>query len=224
MLIIIAGVVGLVVGEVMRRWLNRLSYRLPADVDLACAEADPAGAAETDLPAPGQRWWVPVVLAVAWGCTFWALPDVPTPAQWLRTLGWLAFATIGLWLAVIDLDVRRLPDIGQIWLAAATIVCGVAANWQHPPRLLVGLAAALICGLAFLIINIISRGNLGLGDVKLVMTCGWWLGLASWTTVYAGLMIGCLLGLAYAALTRSRHFAFGPWLVVGTLVAGLVWT
>jgi len=214
--IIIAAIAGLVAGEVMRRRLNRLGYRLAEGED---------GHRETDLPLPGRRLWIPAVLAVAWGSTVWVvLDDVHSPAQWVRTAGWLVFTAIGLWLGAIDLDVRRLPDAGQIWLAVVAVVGGVILNWDHPTRLLVGLGAAVACGLAFLIIHVISRGNLGLGDVKLIMTCGWWLGLSSWTAVYAGLVAGCLLAVVYAAAARVRQFAFGPWLVAGTLAAGLIWT
>ena len=213
--ILAAALLGLVAGEAMRRRLNRLAYRLPYDEE---ADVD-----ETVLPSPGSRWWVPVVLSAAWACVVWRCPAPPVGAwrDLARLVGWLAFSGIGLGMAAIDLDVRRLPDRGQIWLAGASLACGVLAFWGAPIRLVIGLCAGLACGLVFLVIHSISRGSLGLGDVKLVMTCGWWLGLISLAAVFAGLMAACLLAVAYSLVARQRQFAFGPWLAAGTVVAGL---
>ena len=221
----------------------------PPSSDRTSPRADPA---ETDLPDPGRRRWIPFTLATAWAATVWAssttpdwassttpdwaalttsawatlttTPDLATPQAWARLIGWLAFTTIGLWLAVIDLDVQRLPDIGQLALAAALVPAGIVVAWPHPSRLAVGLAAAAVCAVAFLLLNIISKGGLGLGDVKLIATCGWWLGITSLTAVYAAVAAACLLAVIYSAITRSRRFAFGPWLIAGTLIAGLTVT
>ena len=234
--ILIVGAMGLAVGEVMRRRLGRLEYRLaPAEEtkigDMTSEPTDVDGdrtqeVDETALPAPGARWWVTVVLAIAWGCVGWRCPvgvirGWPDVVDWAHLLGWLAFAGIGLGMAVIDLDVRRLPDRYQILLALVSIVFGVLTFWQFPIRLLVGLVAGVVCGLIFLVMHAVSRGSLGLGDVKLVMTCGWWLGLNSVASVFAGLLASCVLAVAYSLLSRQRQFAFGPWLVTGTLIAGL---
>jgi len=224
--IVIVGALGLAVGEVMRRRLNRLGYRLaPAEQETDGADRTPE-VDETALLAPGTRWWITVVLGVVWGCVGWRCPvgwvrGWPDAAEWAYFLGWLGFAGIGLGMAVIDLDVRRLPDRYQILLALVTLVFGILAFWEFPIRLLVGLVAALVCGLVFLVMHAVSRGSLGLGDVKLVMTCGWWLGLTSVPSVFAGLMVSCVLAVAYSLFSRQRQFAFGPWLVAGTLVAGL---
>ena len=235
--IVIVGALGLIVGEIMRRRLGRLGYRLaPAEevrisgMASESTEADETGRTqevdETALPVPGTRWWIPIVLGVVWGCVGWRCPvglmgGWPAAARWAYFLGWLGFAGIGLGMAVIDLDVRRLPDRYQILLALVSIGFGVLVFWEFPIRLLVGLIAGLACGLVFLVMHAVSRGSLGLGDVKLVMTCGWWLGLTSVASVFAGLMVSCVLAVAYSLLSRQRQFAFGPWLVAGTVLAGL---
>jgi len=227
--ILIAGALGLIIGEVLRRRLNRLAYRLVPNGSLTSGNVETTtvdDVDETALPSPGVRWWIPVVLAVAWACVGWRCPidfvrAWPDVAAWALLLGWLAFSGIGLGMSVIDLDVRRLPDQGQIMLAVVSIVFGVLICWQAPMRLLMGLGCGLACGLVFLVMHAISRGSLGLGDVKLVMTCGWWLALISLATVFAALMISCVLAVAYSLLSRQRQFAFGPWLVAGTVIAGL---
>ena len=207
-----AGILGgLVVGEIIRRWLNQLKYRVTwEDND------------EMDLPQPGSRWWVPLALGICWGCAMWLIPPTYSLSSWAHVLGWMAFSAIGAWMAAVDMDVRRLPDAAQLLLAGTTILAGVVFAGSDPIRLLMGLTTGLVCGVAFLAIHMLTRGDLGLGDVKLVMICGWWLGLISPTAVFAGLFVGCLLAVLYSALARVRQFAFGPWLVAGTIIAGLV--
>jgi leader peptidase (prepilin peptidase)/N-methyltransferase len=112
--------------------------------------------------------------------------------------------------------------VGQLILAATSVIAGVATFWTEPAVLVAGLVCALTCGLAFFVVHMISRGGLGFGDVKLAMICGWWLGLGSMTMVIAGMIVACLLALGYSVISKVKVFAFGPWLVVGTILAGLV--
>jgi len=232
--IVIAVLLGLGVGEILRRRLNRLAYRLAPEggddeAGLPASELThlPAGGDDVDesaLPLPGARWWIPAVLACAWGCATWLvwLSGADWFDQSIRLVGWLGFSTIGVWLSAVDLDVRRLPDVGQMWLAGICVVFGVLIMWDTPIRLLIGLCAGLGCGLAFLLIHLLSRGGLGLGDVKLIMICGWWLGLTSLSSVFSAMVLACVLAIAYSLISRTRLFAFGPWLLAGTMIAGLV--
>ena len=227
--IAIAGVAGAGAGEGLRRWLNTLSYRLPPTAgDLPPTGGDPPPTdseapetAETALPHPGRRYWIPVALGLAWAGAAWRIGVGESATDWVRLVAWLAFTLVGAWLAAIDLDVQRLPDRGQATLAAIAVAGAVVLAWAQPTRLLIGLAAGAVCGLAFLIVHVISRGSLGFGDVKLVVTCGFWLGVGPVTAVYAALLAGCAMAVAYSLLTHRRRFAFGPWLVAGTVVAGL---
>ncbi|MDR2974442.1 MAG: A24 family peptidase [Propionibacteriaceae bacterium] len=237
--IILATIGGILIAELMRRRLARLDYRLGGE-----AMSDRTGASgatalpevsgdtksdddvidETRLPSPGPRRWMLVVLGLTWAGILWALCAEGTPqdlTQWARLVTWLAFSAVGLWLAVIDLDVQRLPDRAQVVLALAMLMGGVLTAWNEPLRWAVGLGVALACGAAFLLVHVISRGGLGLGDVKLVMTCGWWLALTSPVAVVAAVAAACVLGLIYCLVIRSRQFAFGPWLIAGSLLAGL---
>ncbi len=176
---------------------------------------------ETDFPAPGPRYWVPLLLALAWGGTVWALLAFPAAGFWPRLVGWLAFGLIGVWLATIDLDVYRLPDSGQFLLAGVLLICGLAWAWPHWDRMLEALGIGVGCGLLFWLMHLVRPADMGLGDVKLVAVCGWWLGLISLSAVLAGLFLACVMGLAFGLAARQHQFAFGPWLVAGTLIAGL---
>ncbi|MCL1906765.1 MAG: A24 family peptidase [Propionibacteriaceae bacterium] len=210
----IGAILGLMCGEILRRRLNQLTYRVAWEDESGTTD-------ERQLTNPGPRWWIPPVLAGSWALVLGILEPTLTIAYAATGFGWLALCVIGLWLAVIDVDVRRLPDSGQLVLAGTSLVAGVALAWNHPATLLTALVAALLCGLGFLILHLLSRGALGFGDVKLVMTCGWWLGLISPTAVFTGLMVSCLLALGFSLINRAREFAFGPWLLAGTVLAGL---
>jgi leader peptidase (prepilin peptidase)/N-methyltransferase len=203
---------GFLIGQGLRHNLGLLGYRI------ILARHD-----ERSHPYPGARRWVPVSLAGAWlllGVAF-SGPDWP----WL--LLWLPFASGGVWLAAVDFDVHRLPDRIQLPLGAYSLVVGAGlavaglGSWRS------GLIAALACALVFWGINLISRDAVGFGDVKLVFICGWCLGLLDWVAVLVGLALSCMLALAYASIRHSRRFAFGPWLIAGSVLSacafGLSW-
>lgn len=180
------------------------------------AEATGPGLDERDLPSPGSRWWMTAACTLAWAGVAWR-----AGADWRMYLLWLPFATIGLYLAAVDLDVHRLPDRAQAGLAVAGLVAGLVVWWAEPRRWLAALGVTVAVGLLFWLIHLIGRGALGFGDVKLVATCGWLLGLIGLTAVWVGLVLACALAVAAAAIRRTKTVAFGPWLVVGTLLAGL---
>ena len=89
MWVAVATAVGLIVGELMRRQLNRLAYRLPPEQGeravIESANCDPSEIdtsaasnptlSEVELPDPGRRLWVPLVLAGTWGAILWLLPN-----------------------------------------------------------------------------------------------------------------------------------------------------
>lgn len=69
-----------------------------------------------------------------------------------------------------------------------------------------------------------SRGGLGLGDVKLAASLGTalgWVGVSALITgTLLGLLLACAFGLVAVTTGRLRwkqHYAFGPFLVLGTL-------
>ncbi|MDR2930494.1 MAG: prepilin peptidase [Propionibacteriaceae bacterium] len=190
----------------------------------ADSESEPAQVDETQLPRP-TRWWIPVAVAAAWALVVWRVPLAASAGldDWARLAGWLAFASVGAWLAAVDLDVQRLPDRVQVLLAGLVIIAGILHIWGNPTAGLTGVLAAIGCGAGFFLIHLVSRGGLGLGDVKLAMTCAWWLALDSTTAVIAAMMLACVMAIAYSLVTRERQFAFGPWLITGALIGGLLW-
>ena len=124
--------------------------------------------------------------------------------------------------AVADGVDRVIPHRWVALLAAAGIGRMAAGSLAWLPAVVLGAAF----GAFFLVLYILLRGGLGLGDVKLAMAMGiglgWPLGLDA--MVY-GLVAGGLVGAGLLALGKARardSIAFGPFLAFGVLVALLV--
>jgi prepilin signal peptidase PulO-like enzyme (type II secretory pathway) len=139
-----------------------------------------------------------------------------------RALVGLVFFAFLAVLTVTDLEQRRLPN--TIVIPGALIVLALQIALV-PERALEWVLASLITFLALLVVSAISRGGLGMGDVKLGLLLGAGLGAA----VLPGLVVGmCAAGL-YAVVLLARHgsaarsetLPYAPFLVFGAVVAFL---
>jgi leader peptidase (prepilin peptidase)/N-methyltransferase len=78
------------------------------------------------------------------------------------------------------------------------------------------------------VLEVLSRGDLGGGDVGLGGLLGLYLGWVSYEAILVGLIAAFFVGGLFAVAllvtrkaNRNTHFAFGPFLIVGTLIAVL---
>ncbi len=136
----------------------------------------------------------------------------------------LYLAAAGLSLALIDLDVHRLPDAIVLPAYSVTAVfLGLAAVLEHDgaAALRALLGGLLLYGLYFAL-AVAKPGGTGFGDVKLAGVLGAVLGYAGWSALavgaFAAFVIGGLLGVALVAtgaLRRRGHLPFGPSLLAG---------
>ena len=160
--------------------------------------------------------------------TVFALTGDRTPAV-LPALVYLAAVSIALTL--IDLDVRRLPDVIVLpsyvvllaLLGAASLVEG---DWWPFVRTLIGMVAGF--GFYFALAFIYPAG-MGFGDVKLAGVLGMALAWFGWAELVVGGFLGFLLGGVVGVLlilsglaTRKSMIPFGPYMILGAWVA-LVW-
>jgi leader peptidase (prepilin peptidase)/N-methyltransferase len=140
---------------------------------------------------------------------------------------YLYFAAVGIALAMIDFDVKRLPDpltlpsypVGAALLAVAA---GVDGHWWPFERALIGMAA--LFGFYFVVALISPRG-MGFGDVKLSGVVGLYLGWIGWGALvfgaFAAFVLGGLVGIAlilFAGGGRKTKVPFGPFMLLGALV------
>jgi len=130
-------------------------------------------------------------------------------------------------LVVIDFEQHRLPDrLVRTAAAAGAVLLTLAALVRHdwPALLRSGEGAAAVFAVLFLLAFAAPR-SFGFGDVKLGAVLGGYLGWFGWRYVYygifAGFMLGMLVGLALLATRRASlktALAFGPMLIFGTLI------
>jgi leader peptidase (prepilin peptidase) / N-methyltransferase len=139
---------------------------------------------------------------------------------------YLAFAGIAGALALIDLDVRRLPN--SIVLPSYPVL-GVllALDGDAHALLRAGLGAAVLFVL-YLTIAVAAPGAMGFGDVKLAGVIGALTAYLSWGTLLSGGFLGFFLGavaglLLVAARRAGRRSAvpFGPFMLLGAWAAVL---
>ena len=137
---------------------------------------------------------------------------------------------LGVALAVIDIEVQRIPD--RLTLPAYPILVlllAVAAALGHQPGALV---RALLGGLAltavFLVMALLRPGQLGGGDIKLAGLAGLTLGWLGWHTLLLGAVLGFVLcaisGLVLLAarrVTLAGTICFAPFLLGGAILAML---
>lgn len=236
----LAGLLGLAIGS----FLNVVAHRVPAGESVvsppsACPQCGHLVRARHNVPVVG--WLVlrgrcydcaepigaryPLVelgtgLVFVLVATRWGADDVD-----LRVLpAYLVFAAIGIALALIDLDVRRLPD-GIVLpsypvLGVLLVVGGDGAALVRAAEGTVALAAF------FFVIWYVAPGGMGFGDVKLSGLVGGMTAYLSWGTFLVGAFLGFLLGavaglmlMAGGRAGRRTALPFGPFMVLGAWAA-----
>jgi leader peptidase (prepilin peptidase)/N-methyltransferase len=136
---------------------------------------------------------------------------------------YLFLAAVGITLAMIDLDVRRLPDsiVLPSYVVAALLLMpagAVDAAWWPAVR---GLIGALTLSAIYFTLALAYPGGVTFGDMKLAGLLGLYLGFLSWAAILigaiGGLFIGGVGGTALNAI-RNRDgtvvVAFAPCMAV----------
>jgi len=139
---------------------------------------------------------------------------------------YLCFAGIGVALALIDLDVRRLPNV--IVLPAYPVLALLLAIDTDPHALLrAGAGAAALFGF-YLVVALVAPGAMGFGDVKLAGVIGAMTGYLSWGALLIGAFLGFLFGavagvalMAAGRAARKTALPFGPFMILGGLTSVL---
>lgn len=121
-------------------------------------------------------------------------------------------------ITMIDYEHKIIPD--RITLPG--IVFGLAAGSYLIGPINSGLGF-LVGGGLFYLIAIVSRGGMGGGDIKYIAAVG---ALLGWQQVllviFLGAILGSIIGLALMVAKkkgRKSQIPFGPFLVLGTLIA-----
>ena len=241
--IVLAAVVGLVVGS----FLNVVIWRVPRGESVNrppshCPKCDTAIKPYDNVPVVSwlllrgrcRTCKVPIsvrypLVELATGVLF-ALMAVKFGAHAVLP-AYLYLAAIGVALSLIDVDVKRLPDVLVLpSYAVAAVLLGVAAVTGHDAsralRAVIGMA--LYYGL-FAVLRLVYPKGMGFGDVKLAGVLGLYLGWLGYGVLFVGYFAGALLGgVVGIALLASKHAGrktkvpYGPFMVAGALLAVFV--
>lgn len=136
---------------------------------------------------------------------------------------------VGLRLLLIDIDTHLLPS-GIVYRATgfALLLLFVAALKGSTGSVTGMLLGALIMWCVMKVLEVLSRGDLGGGDVKVSVLLGLYLGWLSLESVVTALVTAFVSAGLFAVILvalrradRRTHIAFGPFLIAGTLFAVL---
>jgi leader peptidase (prepilin peptidase)/N-methyltransferase len=159
-----------------------------------------------------------LTMAVLYAATVLVLWDDPTEIA----LG-LVFVTMLVAVTLTDLERRIIPNrILLVTMVLGVAIAAVGDPGSLPERAIAAVAAG---GLFFLAALAYPRG-MGLGDVKLAATMGFFLGRDVAPAILVALLAGSAAGLAIIARegadARKRAIPFGPFLAFGGVIGLLL--
>jgi leader peptidase (prepilin peptidase)/N-methyltransferase len=240
LLVLLAVVVGLVIGS----FLNVVIWRVPRGESVAAPASHCPGCDSSIAPrdnVPVLSWLVlqgrcrhcderispryPLVellTAVLFGLTAWHFGvDWQLPA-------YLYLAAVAVALALIDLDVHRLPNaivLPSYPVVAVLLLLPAVVDGRWDDYLRAALGGLVLFGIYFLLAFIYPPG-MGFGDVKLAGVLGGYLGWLGWGVLavggFLGFLLGGVLGVALMAVSkagRKSRIPFGPFMLAGALIA-----
>jgi leader peptidase (prepilin peptidase)/N-methyltransferase len=120
-----------------------------------------------------------------------------------------------------DLLRYRVPNVITY---PSIVVALLAALFMPDADFLSAVIAAIVAGLGFLVLALITRGGLGLGDVKLVVLIGALLGLNAAVAIFWGVIVGgaaILLLYATGVVGRKEPVPYAPFLALAAIGVAL---
>lgn len=232
-----SGVLGLMIGS----FLNVVIWRVPRGESVVrppshCPHCDHQLAPLDNIPL--LSW-----LALRGRCRYCRGPiSARYPAVELLTgvlfstlafkFGWdsvlpayLYLAAVGVALALIDLDVKRLPNsltYPSYPVGIGLMAISIHGHGTHPfLRALLGMAVLFAF---YALLWFFYPAGMGLGDVKLSGVLGLYLGWLSWGALvvgaFAAFVYGGVVGIGvilFAGGGRKTKVPFGPFMLLGAL-------
>ncbi len=243
MLVALCSLLGLLIGS----FLNVVIWRVPRDESILrppshCPGCDAPIALRDNVPVLSwlllrgkcrrcgirispRYLLVEVGTAALFGLMAWHFGlDPALPA-------FLYLSAVGIALALIDIDHKRLPfALTMPSYPIALVLLVIAVLVERDFGRLVSMAVGLV-GLfgLYRMLHAISPRGMGYGDVMLSGILGLYLGYLGWGPLLVGAFLGFLLGsfggLALIAGRRAglkSHVPFGPYMISGALIAVFV--
>ena len=240
MLYLVAGLLGLCAGRLLVPLIRAELERAPVRSVMARRPSCDCPVRPADY-AP--LWWWAGSRGSCSRCNrpagaFYRLVEPVTAAAWAGTVGlvgaqwalasflWMVAVTVVL--SFVDLRSYRLPNrvlvpgtvVGLFLLSGGALLDGRIGDVPE------ALASGLGYSVALLIPALLTRGAIGMGDVKLAFLLGLFAGYDGWETALAAMVAAFLLAgavgvalLVLRRITRHDHLPFGPFMVAGAWLA-----
>ena len=142
------------------------------------------------------------------------------PCVWAALLA-LAVCGILLSVSLIDAETQTIPDRLNLALA----VCGAVSVLLSPADWLPHIIGALCVSVPMFLLCLVIDGAFGGGDIKLMAAAGLFLGWQhTLLAMFFGIVFGGMYGIYLLAAKKAGkkdHFAFGPFLCAGIVIAML---
>lgn len=231
--------VGIVLGLVIGNFLAICIYRIPRQQSLwggrrLCPQCQAALGWLDTLPLVGYllhhgrcrychkemgklQITVELAMAIVGGVAMWQ------GESWLQSGTFVILAAFLLLISFIDYEWQLIFDKVLFAFAVCGLAISVLGNESWLQALLAHGLSVLSGGVVMVVIALASRGGMGGGDVKFVMTAGCWLTVSQLflmllTAFFAGGLIGGVL-LLLGLKGRKDYIPFGPFLALGCWIA-----
>ena len=171
-----------------------------------------------------KQWFFAIGISVI--CAVIAYFAFNTGIKPLNLCRQMVFALVLLSAMILDRKTHQIPNllilsvlgIGAILLVAEFLLY----RETFLTTLIMSVAGLLICVVLFHILARLTREGIGMGDVKLISSMGWMLGLASTlVAVLFGLILctlaACIL-LFWKRKNKDDRIPFGPFLFFGYIL------
>ena len=170
-------------------------------------------------------------LVEAGNAALWVLSGVVFGAS-AEVVPYALLFSVLLALSVIDLELYILPNkITYPSILASMVVIPVMAvvATDDPAAAILGAVIGAVGFAGFLLVLLLAwelilrKEGMGMGDVKLAILLGLWIGyinpLLCLFALIASSVIGLIVGAGILVVRReSRPFPFGPWLALGSIL------
>ena len=242
MLALAAGLLGLLIGS----FLNVVVWRVPRGESIvsppsACPSCDTLIRPRDNVPVAG---WL-LLKGRCRDCDASISPRYPLVELGTGVLfavmalrfgldpvlpAYLYLAAVGLALALIDLDCKRLPDALTLpsYPVAAVLLGAAALAGSDSGSLVRALLGGAAMYAVYFALCFAHPAGMGFGDVKLAGVLGMytaWLGWGAWAAgLFLGFFLGGVFGVAVIVAKkggRKTAVPFGPFMLLGVLLAVL---
>lgn len=236
MLVIIAIVYGLIMGSFLNAWAWRLAH--DESIMRGRSHCTACGAqirAYDNIPVVSWlvlrgrcrdcgapiSWRYPAGEAAT--AALYAAVAAFVGLDWLL-LPYLIFVSALVLVTQVDLEMQIIPDVVILPTAAVglflMVLVGDGAWWEWP---VAGAGAALfLLAIAWLYERIRGIEGMGLGDVKMALCMGIYLGAGVVPALFIGFVSGAVVGVAIMAATKrdaKTAVPFGPFLAAGAVIS-----